>query len=315
MENQKNNLSLWGQVETTDTAFTKSILDRDGNKIQTAINGTYMVREATRVFGPFGINWGVEIEEERQDSGAPLLIKVKDNNGVDRMEMIRDGSGNVMCEIHHTVKIRLWYQYEGKRGQVIAYGCTPYITCNQWGIKSDGEAPKKSLTDATKKALSQLGLSADVFMGLHDDIGYISERKAEEQIEGESKKDLERAKLLSDLIEETQKVISQIHESTTAAMVNGLAQSMLKRIDPRLNPVNQSSEPELFTKLERLKKVLVKASTDKKAAIAKADVSSETRKVAQAKPEEAAKEPEAEAKPETTKRAPRGRASKKEGDK
>ena len=50
-------------------------------------------------------------------------------------------------------------------------------------MTTDGEAPKKSLTDAIKKALSMLGFSADVFLGMFDDVNYVQQLQAEQAIE------------------------------------------------------------------------------------------------------------------------------------
>ncbi|OOL08835.1 hypothetical protein BXQ27_34365, partial [Klebsiella aerogenes] len=71
-------------------------------------------------------------------------------------------------EQNHSIRIRLWYQNGDEEGSVIAYGATPYMFKTKNGIKCDGEAQKKSLTDALKKALSLLGFSADVWLGLYD---------------------------------------------------------------------------------------------------------------------------------------------------
>jgi hypothetical protein len=49
------------------------------------------------------------------------------------------------------IKIRLWYLVNGVRGEEYAYGCTPYIYGSKYGPICDGEATKKSLTDATKR--------------------------------------------------------------------------------------------------------------------------------------------------------------------
>ena len=43
----------------------------------------------------------------------------------------------------------------------------------------DDEAPKKAMTDALTKALSHLGTSADVFLGLHDNSKYVENLKKE----------------------------------------------------------------------------------------------------------------------------------------
>jgi hypothetical protein len=43
--------------------------------------------------------------------------------------------------------------------------------------KLDDEAPKKALTDAMTKAFSHLGVSADVFLGMFDNVKYVQTMK------------------------------------------------------------------------------------------------------------------------------------------
>lgn len=172
----QDNLELWKRVFKTDERFTKAFTQNGGG---TSINGTYLTMLATREFGPKGIGWGVDILEERFDIGAPITrqVKGKDNNA--SWELVLDGNGNTVNEQHHVVTVRLWYILNGVRGEETAYGCTPYIYGSKYGITCDGEATKKSLTDATKKALSGLGFSGDIFMGLYDNLEYRQRNKAE----------------------------------------------------------------------------------------------------------------------------------------
>ncbi|EOG4240678.1 hypothetical protein ACLCBZ_004814, partial [Salmonella enterica subsp. enterica serovar Newport] len=151
---ERDNLELWKNVFKTDERFTTAFSVNGGG---TSINGTYMTMIATREFGPKGIGWGVDILEERFDNGAPITRTVKGTDGNNTWELIPDGVGGVLTEKHHVIKIRLWYIRNSVRGEEISFGCTPYIYGSKYGPICDGEATKKSLTDATKKALSALG--------------------------------------------------------------------------------------------------------------------------------------------------------------
>lgn len=163
------NLRIWEQVQTTDTRYTKNA-EVGGQKI-TSLNGTAMVMKATEMFGPVGIGWGWKVLEERFDEGHEVYA----GEGEKRTCIGR--------EIGHTVKIQLWFMQDGQRGEVEQYGCTRYQYKTKYGMTTDGEAPKKSLTDAIKKALSMLGFSADVFLGMFDDVNYVQQLQAEQAIE------------------------------------------------------------------------------------------------------------------------------------
>lgn len=184
-----SNLKLWDSVQETDRSMTRTGW-LDGRDV-TSINATYMVKQATEQFGPIGIGWGYEIVEERYDTAAPIY---------------KEGE-IVGHEIDHTLRLKLWYELDGKRGEVEHFGHTPFIMRSKSGPYTDHEAPKKSLTDALKKCLSMLGFSADIFMGLYDDQNYVQAIETKQQIEKADKQEEayteERTKFLEWLEKET----------------------------------------------------------------------------------------------------------------
>lgn len=169
-----NNKELWLSVEKTAPGATKPV--NVGGMSMTSISGQHMIMRATEVFGPVGIGWGWRVIEERFDQGAPVLDK--------------DGK-EIGHNIGHTIRIELWYERDGKRGTVEQFGCTPFTYRSKFGVTTDTEAPKKSLTDAIKKALAMLGFSADIFLGLFDDRDYVAERTAEDALEKAENKEAE----------------------------------------------------------------------------------------------------------------------------
>lgn len=186
------NLRIWDRVSETDPQFTKDYKG-DGGFQGTAVNALYVVREATKLFGPLGIGWGYNIITDRYDQGAPILAE-KDG--------VRLPSGE--HESIHTLLIRLWYMDGDKRGEVEAYGHTKMIYSNKWGIQTDGEPAKKSLTDAIKKALSMLGFSADIHLGQFDDESYVAQVATEFAIKNAEDQDAEidqRKRDLTDYIQ------------------------------------------------------------------------------------------------------------------
>lgn len=154
-----DNLAIWQKVEKTDPRRTKPF-NRSGGFRGTATNATYQVRKATELFGPVGIGWGWEIEQEEMLTGRDETIV-------------------------HKIRLRLWYKWQGQKGEVVQFGQTTFSekrggrdgSAGYW--YTDEEAPKKSLTDALMKCLSLLGFSADVHMGLYDDHKYVAKLKRE----------------------------------------------------------------------------------------------------------------------------------------
>lgn len=211
------NMRIWEQVQTTDTRYTKNA-EVGGQKI-TSLNGTAMVMKATEVFGPVGIGWGWKVIEERFDDGHEVFA----GEGDKRICLGR--------EIGHTVKIQLWFMQDGQRGEVEQYGCTRYQYKTKYGMTTDGEAPKKSLTDAIKKALSMLGFSADVFLGMFDDVNYVQQLQAEQAIEQAEdrqaeieRQQQERLDFIKDTIETMQKAVTpherkKIHDHAVRKLI------------------------------------------------------------------------------------------------
>ena len=131
-------MRIWQAVEKTDPAHTKHVSQRGGF---TAINANYQIMQATKQFGPIGIGWGYV-------SGDPIF--------------------------HDTllfVPVTLWY---GDRSNTFG----PMLGCEEWKSdkgRVDSDASKKATTDAITKLLSQLGFSADVFLGKYDNQKYVEE--------------------------------------------------------------------------------------------------------------------------------------------
>lgn len=265
----RDNLGIWNRVYKTDAKFTKAFSNNGGG---TSINGTYMVMQATKVFGPQGTGWGVEIIEERFDDGAPIMRSVKQQDGSFIQEIIPNGAGGYLSEVNHTAKIRLWYKHDDKTGEVFAYGCTPYIYKSKNGPISDGEAPKKSLTDATKKALSQLGFSADVFLGLYDDLTYRQENEAEFALKNASEKAEGVTRMREELDKKLAKVADTLKSAVTANEASKVHGSVAREIEAHRKAAEANGDKEFaqylagrLRRLTALKDERIAALTEEKA--------------------------------------------------
>ncbi|EIW3120899.1 hypothetical protein MB910_000223 [Salmonella enterica] len=225
---ERDNLELWKNVFKTDERFTTAFSVNGGG---TSINGTYMTMIATREFGPKGIGWGVDILEERFENGAPITRTVKGTDGNNTWELIPDGVGGVLTEKHHVIKIRLWYIRNSVRGEEISFGCTPYIYGSKYGPICDGEATKKALTDATKKALSALGFCADIFMGLYDNPEYRQKNKAEFALKNASENAEDAARVRQELDDKLTRVANTIASAVSENEINKVYSSIAREAE------------------------------------------------------------------------------------
>lgn len=176
------NMNLWKSVFVTDPSAVKAIT---GKQYQGSSPKPYwIVEQATKTFGPCGIGWGVIVLDER----------IERFGEVDSV---------------HIAKVRVWYEFDGKRGEIEQMGQTKMSYMNSKGkVTLDEDAPKKSVTDAMVKCLSMIGFAGDIFSGRWDDSGYVQEAGAIHQ----ERKQEERANAA---LESAQRVHAIMAEAAT----------------------------------------------------------------------------------------------------
>lgn len=214
-----DNMQIWSQVEKTDTQFTKKA-KVNGQNI-TSLSGTAMIMKATEIFGPAGIGFGWNVLEERFDIGMEIFAGEAEK---------RVSLGFTQ---NHTVRILFWFMHEGQRGEIESYGCTSALYKSTYGMSGDGEAPKKSLTDAIKKALSALGFSADVFLGLHDDANYLEQLNDELAIEHAEDKIAEEEKQKQERLDYISSVITSLAGAQTKNELKGIHDVAIRKLNAR----------------------------------------------------------------------------------
>ncbi|MBG3129623.1 hypothetical protein I4674_07405 [Proteus mirabilis] len=254
-----NNLNIWKRVQRTDPRFTKPL--EGMGFIGTSINSTYMFMRATEIFGPIGEGWGYEVLEEKFIDGKPLVEPVLDErNKQVATRFLRDSDGSLFCEQNHSIKIRFWYIIECEtRGEFESYGATPYRYQTNYGIKVDGEAIKKSLTDAIKKALSMLGFSSDVFMGMHDNPEYLASNKLEFEIKNASEKAEDITRIRKELDEKFTKHTEVMRSAVTENELRGIASTLTREISAHIKSAQERRDNDyekyLSGRLRRLNQI------------------------------------------------------------
>ena len=140
---KESNFIIWDQVKNTNPRFTKPF-SKFGGKTLTTIDPMYQIQVMTGIFGPVGKGWTYNVNYTYTDKNvfAEVLVKYFDKS---------------------------WHEF-GPVSSVQA------LYKKNGGL--DDEAPKKAATDALTKAMSYLGVSADVFLGLFDNNKYVCEMKS-----------------------------------------------------------------------------------------------------------------------------------------
>lgn len=170
---KSKNTELWDQVFTTDTQFTKSA--KKGAYQFTSITPMHQKHLATKALGPQGIGWGVEPDSEvfeYKEVGTTTLLIYK--------AVMFFKFGGELGRIAIAATEKLCYQTQGANGY----------------LKIDDEADKKVKTAALTKGLSEIGVCADIHMGLHENYEYAEYASA--KLKSESGSDEELVKLQED---------------------------------------------------------------------------------------------------------------------
>ncbi|WP_273827041.1 hypothetical protein [Providencia rettgeri] len=254
-----SHLNIWKQVQRTDSRFTKPL--EGMGFVGTSINSTYMFMRATEIFGPIGEGWGYEIIEEKMIDGKPLVEPVLDAHHKQvAMRFLRDGDGTLLFEQNHSIKIRFWYIIEGEtRGEFESYGATPYRYQTKQGIRTDSEVIKKSLTDSIKKALSMLGFSSDVFMGMHDNPEYVASNKLEYEIKAASDNAEDATRIRKELDEKFTRHTETMRSAVTPNELRGITSTLTREISTHAKLAKQRGDSEyekyLNGRLRRLNEI------------------------------------------------------------
>lgn len=253
------NMHIWKQVQRTDPRFTKPLTGV--GYTGTSINGTYMVMRATEIFGPLGTGWNYEVLESEFIDGMPLSEPIYDEkNKYIGARYLRDADGSLFCEQHHSIKILLWYIIEGEvRGEIISYGATKFRYKSNNGLVTDIEVYKKSLTDAIKKALSMLGFSADIFLGMHDNPEYAASNKLEYEIKAATDNAEDAMRVRKELDEKFTRHTETMRSAVTQNELRGITSTLTREISTHAKLAKQRGDSEyekyLNGRLRRLNEI------------------------------------------------------------
>lgn len=143
-----DNLRIWNALSKTDPKHTKQF-SRAGGFKGTATKPIWLTMRLTEHFGPAGSGWGM---------GEPSFQVVPAGDEI-----------LVFCTVS------LWYQEGSGPATVYGVGGDKVLAKRQSGSFANDEAFKASYTDALSNAMKQIGVAADIHMGLFDDQKYVRE--------------------------------------------------------------------------------------------------------------------------------------------
>ena len=139
-----DNLEIWNKVCRPPATALKQI---KGGRLSgmTDISPQWRYKAMTEVFGPCGSGWSYEIVKTWTDQGPA-------------------GELMVFAHVHLNVK---GYTYP-----IPGVGGSALIAKETAGLRANDEAYKMAITDALSVAMKQLGVGADIYMGMWDGTKY-----------------------------------------------------------------------------------------------------------------------------------------------
>ena len=177
-----DNMKLWNSSNKTDPKYVKQV--SFGRKFS-AIDAHSQIMKMTELFGPVGEGWSYECEHSFHDNFAVCDVAVWHGE-----------RANIFGPVRGLAEIK------SAKGRI------------------DHDASKKAMTDALTKALSHLGLNADVFLGMFDSNKYVQQREKEEA--AGSKEDNDKAWLT--------KVLLRMTEADTVDKAKDMREKVIDRV-------------------------------------------------------------------------------------
>ena len=145
-------MRIWDQVKITDPKHVSK-----KNQYLHTVDAMHNVERLTRLLGACGHGWGWKILRD---------------------ESARTSEGRTVKEI----LLQLWWK-DPKDGKIRE--CAPHSgTCAMESVDRNGQARldeyyyKNAITEAFSKSTSLLGMSADVYFGMHDNPAYVQWARA-----------------------------------------------------------------------------------------------------------------------------------------
>lgn len=160
----KDNMVIYDSVKRPPPNVLRTI-QKGRLKGKSDINPQWRVQVLTEQFGPVGIGWAYTIDKLWMETGN----RIGENDN----------------EMAAFAQIRLWYKHDGEWSEpVYGIGGSAFVTSETRGPHTSDECYKMAVTDAISVASKQLGVAADIYMGLWDGSKYITDPNSD----GEDKK-------------------------------------------------------------------------------------------------------------------------------
>lgn len=210
-------MRIWKALEKTNPEHTKPFTRAGGFK-GTATKPIWQIMRLTEQFGPAGIGWGMEQPSfETVIAGDEILV---------------------FCTV------ALWYKDGEASGTVYGVGGDKVLGKNRNGPFTNDEAFKSSYTDALSNAMKQIGVGADIHMGLFDDNKYVQQTAREFEAQSMSQS--------PDVVEGSERWVREQQNILVNHKTKEEIDAWIKTHEKNIKKLAKDNEP-LFLKLKQSK--------------------------------------------------------------
>ncbi len=182
---EKNNLEIWNNLKAVPAEAKKKII---GGRLKgmTDIKPQWRLKMMTEQFGVIGIGWYYEIvetwteEHETKTSDSTIteyktiqksssIIEKKEYKTFEIKPSKETLTNETNREISVHVHLHLFIKDDKEWSKpIVGIGGSMLLAKEKYGTHHSDEAYKMATTDALSVAMKQLGVAADVYMGLSD---------------------------------------------------------------------------------------------------------------------------------------------------
>jgi hypothetical protein len=146
----KSNRILWDKFKATDPGYTKEV--NNGRHTFTNVDAHWQLEKATEEFGPYGDRWGLRNMQ---------FSTIETSDGV--------VSATLIAEFFYPLMLQ---QGEASLSQTASFPIAVDLK-----FRHGDDCYKKLITTARSKALSYIGMSADVYLGKFEDDAYVKDAR------------------------------------------------------------------------------------------------------------------------------------------
>ena len=201
-----NNLEYWSKCSRPPTEALKQI---KGGRLKgmTDISPQWRYKIMTDMFGPVGIGWRYEVCE--------------------RWTQVAGNESAVF------VAVKLYYKHNGEWSEAVSgSGGSKLVASESSGLHFSDEAYKMAETDALSVAMKQIGVGADIYMGMWDGSKY---KDTNDQPPASQKITGQQVIILNKLVTETSTDIAKFLSAMGAATIADMTEPQYKRAVELLN--------------------------------------------------------------------------------